>query len=246
MNSTDSTEKLSSLRDMLAEVTRFCHTEGLRVSLAFGSLACAALQGKLPGGWDEASLMMPRPDFLRFLEKFPAGALRCRFGGSRSGRRYFRTYARIEQAGAGKDAPHVDLIPVDGLPNSPIEQEAFIQECQRLRKHLRYSQVPWLPLSLRKPLLTMFTAHRRSPGKWFRKSLGALTRYDMESCLFAGPVAGADGMKQIYPKDMFDRYGTLPLDGEAFPVIEDWDAFLSQQYGDYRNLPPESFRQRES
>ena len=47
---------------------------------------------------------------------------------------------------------------------------------------------------------------------------------------------------EIFHKEVFEEYVSLPFEGKEFAAISSWDLFLLQQYGDYMVLPPEEKR----
>ena len=58
------------LLDILTDVDRFCRSEGLRYSIAYGTLLGAVRhKGFIP--WDDdVDILMPRPDFERFIASY--------------------------------------------------------------------------------------------------------------------------------------------------------------------------------
>ena len=74
--------------DILKDIDRFCTEEGLRYSMAYGTLLGAVRhKGFIP--WDDdIDLMMPREDFERFVRTLPLH-IPCQHS-----RRAFRTHIR--------------------------------------------------------------------------------------------------------------------------------------------------------
>ena len=241
----------AALTEILADVDSFCRENGLRYSMAYGTLLGAVRhKGFIP--WDDdIDIMMPRPDFKRFTETYGRkGPDRCLYGSTEEGHRFISAFAKVEDTrtvsierkrkGIFSFGLNLDIFPVDGAPEDPAAQQEFARKTATLRNRVYFSQNPWFPLSFHKPLVPMLQAHRYSPEAWFRRCEDYLSQYPVESSRFAGPLSGGMKMKEIYPKEMFDHYIDLPFEGRMFKAVADWDLFLRQQYGDYMQIPPAS------
>lgn len=243
----------SVLLGILKDVDAFCRENGLQYSLAYGTLLGAVRHhGFIP--WDDdIDIMMPRADFDRFVRLYrDRGPFRCLYNAAEPGHRFISCYAKVEDTrtlsiekkrkGIFEFGLNLDVFPVDGAPSEPEAQKAFAHRVASLRHRILFSQKPWFPLSFHNPLFPMIEAHRHPTQYWFEKCVAFMTQYDLDKAEFAGPLSGACGMIEVYPKDVFSRYVELDFEDSRFFAIAAWDAFLKQQFGDYMQLPPESKR----
>ena len=120
------------LLDILKAVDSFCVKEGIRYSMAYGTLLGAVRhKGFIP--WDDdIDLLMPRPDYERFVSMFgkePGSRYRCLCHKEGvKGDRFVHFFAKVEDVktkslqGRGYDYDfglNIDIFPMDGKPEDP-------------------------------------------------------------------------------------------------------------------------------
>ena len=63
--------------------------------------------------------------------------------------------------------------------------------------------------------------------------------HDFSTCQKAGAVSMTrNGTREVFDRSLFENYTTLEFEGCRFKAFADWETFLTQQYGDYMQLPP--------
>lgn len=244
--------------EVLRAIRAVCEEHGLSYSLTGGTLIGAVRhQGFIP--WDDdIDIMMPRPDYDRFVQIVKAGDygfdLRC---AEICGEDYWYPFAKAchkntlvrENAVQESKTPlgvFVDIFPVDGAGNS------------------------WRAAKLRTMIFQFFHGlkitsnwtryHRSKLRKWYyeparyvcyliSKLLGRrlidrimdrfLRGKDYRKCSYAGRLVGDYGSKEIMPKALFEEKIKVTFEGEAFDAIAGYDTFLTRLYGNYMQLPPE-------
>ena len=113
---------------MLKDVAKFCDDHNIKYYLCGGTLLGAVRhKGFIP--WDDdIDIMMPRPDYLRFLELYNGTNPRYVVKGIENDDRYWRPFAKVFDLHTELDEPiynvkgltnHVflDVFPVDVIPD---------------------------------------------------------------------------------------------------------------------------------
>lgn len=237
------------LLEILKDVDAYCRPRGIRYSLAYGTLLGAVRHNGFIPWDDDVDLLMPRPDFERFVAGYgkDGGAFRCLYGTQDQHADFVNFFAKVHDPGTiSKEGGkyyrfglNIDIFPVDGKPGDPAEQAAWekflCRETHRMR--LRYK-----PL-LSAPPLAVLASHLHSHRWWFNHCEQLLKRYPFEGSDFCGAVSVVyNGTVEVFPRTMFEQYTELPFEGKLFKAVSGWDAFLRQQFGDYMQLPPEDQR----
>ncbi len=233
---------------MLDSVDAFCREHNLRYSLGGGTLLGAIRhKGYIP--WDDdIDLMMPRAHYQFLLENYNHSDYSAHYWSpenSGAGRRNWvlpfakivHKYSTITEGGiATVEGVNIDIFPVDGV----------CDELPRLNRHLRYIQKlkallihkrPGAKMNLKRIVAMFFTVN------YVQKCLNrACCRYSVEDSPLVGSLVGAYGKREVYPRTVFENYTTAQFEDRHYPVIGGWEAYLSQHYGNYMELPPEDKR----
>ncbi len=234
----------SYLTEILDSIDEYCTREGIRYSMAYGTLIGAVRhKGFIP--WDDdIDLLMPRPDFKRFIAGF----------GREQGARYQCLYQCPEfmhffakvcdrrtviKQDVYRFGLFVDIFPVDGKSDDPSEQIENERTLTRYAHRLTLLSSRFNPFNLHQPLFPAIEAHFRGAPYFISGMNGIIGRYPYETASLAGTVSMTrNGTREVFPKTLFESYTTLSFEGRQFQAFKDWKIFLTQQYGDYMTLPP--------
>lgn len=243
------------LLDILKDVDNFCTTNGIRYSMAYGTLIGAVRhKGFIP--WDDdIDLLMPRPDFEKFVSTYgkdPDARYRCLYRTDDSKSKFLHFFAKVEDTHTvcqqGKsDNYHfgvtLDIFPVDGKPDDKTIWPQFERKLTSYAHRLNICSTKFELLNFHQPLLSKIEAHVKGPMHWISKCDEIMKSYDFNTCQYCGSVSVThNGIKEIFPRELFEEYTRLEFEGCQFMAFKDWEAFLVQQYGDYMQLPPENKR----
>ena len=244
------------LLDILKVVDSFCAKEGIRYSIAYGTLLGAVRhKGFIP--WDDdIDLLMPRPDYERFVASFGKGngsryRCLCHKEGAK-GDRFVHFFAKVEDThtkslqGKGCDYDfglNIDIFPMDGKPEDPELQRKRERRLTHWSHRLNICGTRFDLLNFHQPLFSKLEAHVMGAEYWWKKINSEVLKYPYETSRLAGAVSVTyNGTREIFEKSMLEEYSEIEFEGCYFKAFSRWDEWLTQEFGDYMILPPEKDR----
>ena len=189
----------SRLTDILIAVDEFCESEGIRYSMAYGTLLGAVRhKGFIP--WDDdIDILMPRPDFDRFVSSFKHPSYECLYNKTGEDSHFVHFFAKVhdtrtisyeKNASASRFGLNIDVFPVDGKPELPQKQQL---KRERLLSHyghrLSICAGRFDLFNFHQTLPAKLSAHIRGSGYWFEKMDAEMRRYPFEGSRLAGSVS---------------------------------------------------------
>ena len=260
-----SKEVLEALRkvqiEILLECDRVCKEMGIKYSLYAGTLLGAVRhKGFIP--WDDdVDICMLREDYDKFVTQGQAlMSNEFHILTHKSGQNFPCSSCKVDKKGtecvtANTLDPQksrrygigIDIFPINKVSSNPI-----IRKIDRRCLH-------WL---IRIFNDTLFYGRAYRKKNLFKQCVASLCHYigklltvrrvcrlitkvytkNKNSHLVYVCLSGVTHKANRIPLDVFKSYTTMSFEGYQFPVIKDYDTYLTAKYGDYMELPPEGQR----
>lgn len=257
-------EQLRSLQlcelEALEYFDNFCRSHGLTYYLCGGCLIGAVRhKGFIP--WDDdTDVLMPRPDYERFIELYRKENPSERFvlvddndPESFSGNIFAvlmdTDHTMIKEYQQDMDIPHgipLDIFPIDGLADGKLAR--YTQYFWTMVYSLFRSQIVPVNqgglLKLGSRLLLGIFRSRKLRYKIWRFAQKRISRYCFfESENVAELCAGFYFMKKVYPRELiYSGTAEVEFEGKKFLAMKGYDEYLKIPFGNYMELPPEEER----
>lgn len=250
-----SSEELKQIQvSILDEVHKFCVEHNIKYFLAFGTLIGAVRHnGYIP--WDDdIDILMPRPDYERFVREFCHENLDTfHFNSSRKDlivfckvfdkRTTFIEESSLNYEGLGVN---IDVFPFDGLSSDYNIAQKHVRNVMRWttisiikKMSIKHKRVWYKTLTI--ALLQMILSiipYRYVIGK----ICNLMKKYDYESSKYVVHLYDAQ-LYKIMPKDVFEELMLIDFEGRKFYAPKNYHEYLTTYYGDYMKLPPVEKRQ---
>ena len=253
---TDLQERILSI---FKEVSALCEREGLRY-FAIGGTCIGAVRHKGFIPWDDdLDIAMPIEDFDRFVEmaetKLPP-YLKILSGEKEE--HYARLLVRVlderttfQEArlipyGHSAIGVFIDVMPMSGVPAERLARWRFVflnKLYNSLDSKHRFPRSHWPTLKARIWWTIVHPFVRGKPVTYYsRKWMALLREHPFDKEEMTGYTWSERLPRLIFPKEWFASYVKFPFEDTEIRCPVNWDAYLTQHWGDYMKLPPEKDR----
>lgn len=245
---------------ILKEIDAICEAQKIRYSLCAGTLLGAVRHNGFIPWDDDIDIMLPRPDFDRFIEYCKKNITTFKIVSCETSKGYADIMAKAydpttsirensRNAILFDIGVWIDIFPVDGIGNTKDEAVRSFRSTALLRGLLiarnwnvyrRSTSHSWRTEPIR---FILFILSRFIPShQIIRKIKSKYSSLTFETQNFVGCLYGAYREREILPREVFAEYDRMQFEDSEYCCIRAYDRYLCSLYGDYMRLPPESKR----
>lgn len=253
--------------NLLRNFHAFCEKHNLKYSLAYGTMLGAVRHGGFIPWDDDMDVAMLRPDYDRFVKiasSEPASFVFYDWTNCRNIMFMFAkvvdphaVYKRIGQDGiqsATSTGVYLDVFPLDAMPRNKVLARiyGFIMYSwnQLLGSNCSYAyyrrflrpifslktRIAWHLIKLVGWIVPVY------PSWVMRNKIFHLFKFDKPTYIASLTVGKC--YKKIYRSEMFDRMVKHKFETDEFWITEDYDAWLTAAYGDWRTPPSDAVQEQ--
>ena len=248
-------EEAISLRiNLLIEFDKVCKEHDLKYSLGYGSLLGAVRHNGIIPWDDDIDIVMPRSDYDRLCDIYADShqTQRYQIVNHRNHPEvetrisYFNDFSTItDDVGKMREymGIHIDIFPLDVVPNDPKKKKRLISKRHMLQKTIKLRGIhPELFKGFQKfgrMIIKCFYSLISEDSIYDELNLVSKTYENLSieegsevACLVEG------GRLQAFDRHILDKYCLYKFGENEFMGFEDFDRPLRAWYGDYMTPPP--------
>lgn len=240
--------------EILKQVATFCNDNDLVYFLCGGSLIGAVRHsGYIP--WDDdIDVMMPRPDYERFVKKFKINGLSLY--NIETEPTYTLPFVKVGSNATvieGKNylkhlniGINIDIFPIDGFPK---KSDLQLKKIKRLRAYINLLKTKNLQVEKKWNLWkkTIFLLFRPFSAilsnRFLIKKINNIAKQEaFIDSDYAGIAIWGYGRKEICKRTWFEGHKSITFEDDSFHAPIGTEQYLETVYGDFMKLPPEAER----
>ena len=221
--------------EILIYIDKVCKENGLRYSLCDGTLLGAVRHNGFIPWDDDIDIMMPRPDYDKFLDVLRHNENRFKILSSEQ-EDYYYTFSKVVDSETMLDeymyqpiadmGVYVDVFPLEGMPSNSAARKKHFNRLHRLRKRIN-------SFSLRKPkirknliayakTLYLYQKNKKSSLSKFQKEYEILAKqYNFDESEYTCTSGGAYGKTDMFPKRFVADYEERSFEGKKLTAIKE-------------------------
>lgn len=246
----------SILIEMVEVFDEYCRKNNIRYTLCGGSLLGAVRhKGIIP--WDDdLDVIMPRPDYIRFLELSKKSFIENYSIIDYSNKDYYylpmakmvddRTLLiEMEENRKCPIGVNIDIFPIDAIPNDDSKQEELYKKHRSLLKKAYFAnRYPFAKSALKSiyyffRYFTYCYYHIFYNGHMLLKKADELiSQENYHKSAKVRIYTSYQHHNKVFDKRVFDEFTDLEFSGLKLMCIKDYDTYLKSLFGDYMKLPP--------
>ena len=240
---------------ILHYIKNICENNSIRYYLGYGTLLGAIRhKGFIP--WDDdIDILMPRPDFERFITLMENNGRYLLLSPNDTG--YYYNFAKVVDTSTQlyeygcKEIDtmgiYVDVFPLDGMPQNGVDRERRRKRLLKIRKKIssfgrKFPRIRKNIFLYIKDIVSYYICQKQRVEVYQKIYSAEAKQYDYNSSEYVMVTGGAYGRKSTFPTAWFGNGGKGTFENEEYSIPQEYDKVLSQLYGDYMALPPKDKR----
>lgn len=242
--------------DILKEFVRVCNENGLKYFLVCGSALGSVKYGGFIPWDDDIDVALPRDDYNRFVKLAPSQLADELFLQTyETDEEYPNLYAKlrnsdtayIEKSSANLCINHgiyIDVFPLDGYPEAKLSQFRleFRKKLFKLKQSCSFEGNYSLKVRILRLVLRLLGTHKRTKQN-VRSFERLISKYPVENSKIWCNHGNWQGRREYAPRAQYGNGTESVFEGLKVRVPEQYDEYLTQKYGDWKNDLPEEEKQ---
>ena len=235
--------------EIMKKIHYFCVENDIKYFLSYGTLIGAIRhKGFIP--WDDdIDILLPRPDYNKFVELFPKYAVDndIYLTNNKTNPVLIRPYSKVCDARTVQYEPKykdpdprgvfVDVWPLDGLPKNPIKRFFYTKIMYIKYVHMMASltNIDYIPKKniFKRFLIKLF--NKTNYVKLVDKYDKYIRKYDYDNSKY---IVSSAVKAMVLKKELFDTGRLIDFEDTKFYIPSGYDRYLRKFYGDYMTPPP--------
>ncbi len=242
--------------ELLRQFILVCDKLSLKYFLVCGSALGAVKYGGFIPWDDDIDVAMPRRDYDVFIERAQALLPQNIFlQNYKTDVEYPHIYAKlrdsdtayIESSAAALDINHgvfIDVFPLDGYPAEKKEQREFESRKRRYEREINTAFLPPKPFAGRvRYRIKKLLGYGRDSYKNAERYEDLIKKYSSDLTGYLCSHGGRQGKLDCFKREIYGDGAEAYFEGVLVRVPLEYDAYLTQKYGDWRADLPQNERQ---
>lgn len=245
-------------KTILNEFHKMCESKGIKYSLGYGTLLGAVRHGGMIPWDDDIDVIVPRPDFERLCTLYSANDCKdqYQFVSHRNHPEiktkigYYIDFNTITETAYKTNeyhGVHIDIYPVDVVPNGWLQQKIFFFQRWFLHKLIRAKDIHPEVMYGAQRFIRQIVLALCSPFNYDKalECLHSISKKYMNipeketACIFV-----ETGTPLCFPYSITQEYRMYNYDTYKYWGYKDYDSILCAWYGEYMTPPPTNERHR--
>nr|WP_246201197.1 LicD family protein [Streptococcus ovuberis] len=244
----------------MKEFDQICREQSFDYSLGGGTLLGAVRHGGFIPWDDDVDIMMPRPDYEKFLSycqknNVPFDCLSCQYSPG-----YNDLFARLSDKSTVVVADHlsvasqqigicIDIFPIDGLGDTEekalrqFRRNRFRQELLIASKWKNYFRSQTRSIWYEPIRMLFFLISRMVDSSKLCRILDReFQKVKFSTANYSACISGTYREREIMKTSIFSKLSRIEFEGIEFLAIANYHSYLTKHYDKYMELPPEHKR----